>query len=134
MTLNLLFLPVSKIEPRCSMFLSVESKDCMKSASYEYRNMLARRGEQFVPIWMPTVCWNTFPAKTTKILSTRNSSNEKGHGDATRIKIYIQVISKILLRWIHNFKSDLINIIDHMRISGNEPSSVILRQTEWFQK
>ena len=41
----------------------------MKSASYEYRKMSARRGAQFVPIGMPTVCWKTFPAKTT-----RNSS------------------------------------------------------------
>ena len=65
--------PVSEIEPRCCFF-SVESKDCMKSASYEYRKMSARRGTQFVPIRMPTVCWKTFPAKTTKILSTRNSS------------------------------------------------------------
>ena len=24
--------------------------------------------------------------------------------------------------------------MDHMRISGTEPSSVILSQTEWFQK
>ena len=30
------------------------------------------------------------------------------------------------------FYSDL--IMDHMRISGNEASSVILRQTKWFQK
>ena len=27
---------------------------------------------------------------------------------------------------------DLIEYMDHMRISGNEPSSVILRQTKWF--
>ena len=54
-------------------FFSVESKDCMDSASYEYRKMSARRGAQFVPIGMPTVCWKTFPAKTTKILSTRKS-------------------------------------------------------------
>ena len=27
---------------------------------------------------------------------------------------------------MHHFKSDLINTIDHMRISGSEPSSVIL--------
>ena len=51
-----------------------ESKDCMNSASYEYRNMSARRGAQFVPIGMPTICWKTFPPKTTKMLSTRNSS------------------------------------------------------------
>ena len=54
--------------------VSIESKDCMKSASYEYRKMSARSGAQFVPIGMPTVCWKIFPAKTTKILSTRNSS------------------------------------------------------------
>ena len=29
---------------------------------------------QFVPIGIPTVCWKTFPAKTTKILSTKNFS------------------------------------------------------------
>ena len=40
---------------------------------------------------------------------------------------------RLLLRCIHHFKSDLINNMDHMRISGNEPSSVILSQTKWFQ-
>ena len=29
---------------------------------------------------------------------------------------------------MHNFKPDIINNIDHMRISGNEPYSVILSQ------
>ena len=46
----------------------------MNSASYEYRNISARRGAQFVPIGMPIICWKTFPPKTTKMLSTRNSS------------------------------------------------------------
>ena len=55
-------------------YLPVESKDCINSASYGYRNMSARRGAQFVPIGMPTICWKTFPTKTTKILLTRNSS------------------------------------------------------------
>ena len=32
------------------------------------------RGAQFVHMRMPTICWKTFPAKTTKMLSTRNSS------------------------------------------------------------
>ena len=41
---------------------------------------------------------------------------------------------RLLLRCIHHFKSDLIYNMDHMRISGNEPSSVIHRQIEWFQK
>ena len=37
---------------------------------------------------------------------------------------------RILLRCIHNLKSDLINNMAHMRISGNKPSSVILGQTK----
>ena len=31
---------------------------------------------------------------------------------------------------MQHFKSDLINNMDHMRISGTEPSSVILNQTK----
>ena len=37
---------------------------------------------------------------------------------------------RLLLRCIHRFKSDLINNMDHMRISGTELSSVILSQRE----
>ena len=37
---------------------------------------------------------------------------------------------RLLLRCIHHFNFDLINNMDHMRISGNEPSSVILGQTK----
>ena len=40
-----------------------------------------------------------------------------------------QYEKRLLLRCLHHFKSDLINIMDHMRISGTEPSSVILSQT-----
>ena len=40
----------------------------------KYPGMSARRGAQFVPIGMPIICWKTFPPKTTKMLSTRNSS------------------------------------------------------------
>ena len=36
--------------------------------------------------------------------------------------------------YIHHFKSDFINNMDHMRISGKEPSSVILSQTKQFKK
>ena len=54
-------------------FFPGKSKDCMKSASYEDIKMSARSGAQFVSIGMPTVCWKIFPAKATKILSTRNS-------------------------------------------------------------
>ena len=41
---------------------------------------------------------------------------------------------RLLRRCIHHFKSDLINDMDHMRISGTEPSSVILRQRNKFKK
>ena len=37
---------------------------------------------------------------------------------------------RLLLRCIHHFKSDLINNMGHMRISGTEPSSVTLIQTK----
>ena len=32
--------------------------------------------------------------------------------------------------YMYHFKSDLINNVDHMRISGSGPSSVILSQTK----
>ena len=39
---------------------------------------------------------------------------------------------RLLLRCIHHFKSDLINNMDHMRISGTEPSSVkMTKNTVW---
>ena len=46
----------------------------MNFESYEYKNRSARKGAKFEPIGMPTVCWKTVPAKTTKILSTIKSS------------------------------------------------------------
>ena len=36
-------------------------------------------------------------------------------------------------RCIHHFNLDLINNMDHMRISGTEPSLVILRQKGSFK-
>ena len=36
---------------------------------------------------------------------------------------------RLLLRCIRHFKSDSINNMDHIRIAGTEPSSVILSQT-----
>ena len=46
----------------------------------------------------------------------------------------ILIKKRLLPRCINRFKSDLINNMDHMRISGNEPSSVILSQTKCIQK
>jgi hypothetical protein len=37
------------------------------SDSYEYKNKSARRGAQFVPIGMPTTCWNSVPPKETNM-------------------------------------------------------------------
>ena len=37
-----------KLNWDANRFLPAESKDCMNSASYEYRNMSARWGAQFV--------------------------------------------------------------------------------------
>ena len=42
--------------------------------------------------------------------------------------IPLQYEKRLLLRCIYHFESDLISNMDHMRISGTEPSSVILRQ------
>ena len=44
-----------KLKWDANFFFPVESKDSMNSASYEYRNMSARRGAQFVTIGMPTI-------------------------------------------------------------------------------
>ena len=35
---------------------------------------------------------------------------------------------------MHHFKTDLIYNMDHMRISGTEPPSVILSQTKKFKR
>ena len=66
---------ICEVELRC-LFVPTESKDRMNSALYEYIcTEICRLGEgaQFVPMGMPVICWKTFPAKTTKMLSTRNS-------------------------------------------------------------
>jgi hypothetical protein len=44
------------------------------SDSYEYGNKSARREAKFVPIGMPTTCWNSIPRKETNMLSMGNSS------------------------------------------------------------
>ena len=50
------------------------------------------------------------------------------------MKAVYEIKKRLLLRCIHHVKSDLINDMDHMRILGTEPSSVILSQTKQFQK
>ena len=68
----------------------------------------------------------------------RNLNNTHNHTLFQFINIpYIKYKKRLLLRCIHHFKVDLINNMDDMRISGTEPSSVILSQKRtggWFQK
>ena len=45
---------------------------------------------------------------------------------------HLKYKKRLLLRCIHHFKSDLIYNMDHMRIPGTEPSSVILGQTKYM--
>ena len=54
-----------KLNRDANCFLLVESKDCINPASYEQRNMSARRGPHLVPIEIPTICW-TFAAKKNR--------------------------------------------------------------------
>ena len=49
--------------------------------------------------------------------------------DITSFEKHLEFKKSVLLRCIHHFESDFINNMDHMRISGTEPSSVILSQT-----
>ena len=51
----------------------------------------------------------------------------------TFLQIPFIIQKRLLLRCMHHFISDLINNLDHMHISGAEPSSVILSQTKLFK-
>ena len=44
---------------------------CREQRMYEFRLAWVQK---YVPIWILTICRKTFPPKTTKMLSTRNSS------------------------------------------------------------
>ena len=49
---------------------------------------------------------------------------------AVTLTKYSKYKKTLLLRCTHHFDSDLNYNLDHMRISGTEPSSVILSQTK----
>jgi hypothetical protein len=42
-----------------------------ETPTHEYKNKSARRGAHFVPIGMPTTCWNSIPPKETSQISTK---------------------------------------------------------------
>ena len=50
------------------------------------------------------------------------------------LNVYWNIKKRLLLRCIHHFKSDLINNMDHMRISGTEPLSVVISQNKVISK
>ena len=52
---------------------------------------------------------------------------------AVTLTTQLKYKKRLLLRCIHHFISDLIYNMDHMRISGTKPSSVILCQTKQFK-
>ena len=56
------------------------------------------------------------------------------HRYCIRYQVFFRYEKRLLLRFIHHLKSDLIYNIDDMLISGTEHSSVILSQTKLFKK
>ena len=63
-----------------------------------------------------------------------NTNNATKKFDYTAVaETHMKYKKRLLLRCIHHFKSDLINNMDHMRISGTEPSSVVLSQRSNFK-
>ena len=69
----------------------------MNSASYEYRKMSARRGAKLAQIRMQTVCWKTFPEKTTKILSTQESENRSAYEICFIVPYYQIFVSTVIV-------------------------------------
>ena len=108
-------------DPDATFFFPVESKYCMNSASYEYRNMLARRGAQFVPIGMPTICWKTFLPK----FSWRRESSVTTSG-LLKIDSCLEV-TECLSRRILRFSTSLIDLIYSERMSSSTSSLFVHR-------
>ena len=52
---------------------------------------------------------------------------------AVKLTKKLKYKKRLLLKYLRRFKLYLINIMDHMRISGTGPSSVILSQTKYFK-
>ena len=81
-----------------------------------------------------------FPFLVFLLVVTPRCRREKAWGASElsprglHFQFLLQYKKRLLLRCIHHFKSDLIDNMDHMRISGTKPSSVILSQTVKFKK
>ena len=86
----------------------------------------------------PKLTFDLMTPKSTGLLLSSSSDWAKTVICIMPTRFYTQSanIKRLLPRCIHHFKSDIINNMNHMRISGNEPSSVILRKihVKWFQR
>ena len=63
-----------RLNQDANCFFPIQSKDCMNSASYEDRKISVKRGHNSYPLECRLSTGILFSVKTTKILSTRNSS------------------------------------------------------------
>ena len=57
--------------------------------------MLARRGEQLVPIGMPTICWKTFPPKSKIEKVPRGIRGEKSSKDMASSRNLVSTIGAL---------------------------------------
>ena len=71
---NIIDVPICEIEPRFQLFPVGWEQSLYKFCFMWVEKMSDRREILFEPIGIPTIFRETFPAKTTKMLSTRNSS------------------------------------------------------------
>ena len=99
---------------------------------HEYRNMSARRGIQFVTMGMPIICLKTSPTKTTKMLSTTNSSIETLRINRSKLRTLLHVPSKTQESGLYNVcKSDLLLYLQRkLIINVISYNNLILRSKE----
>ena len=90
------------------------------------QNMHSLVQEPYMYKHVPRIVYNI----TEKLLIQNKNMTEMGEENFEIFKL-VKYKKRLLLRCIHHFKSDLIYNMDHMHISGTEPSSVILSETKY---
>ena len=78
------------------------------------------------------ICTETHNLETLTLISSRNTWLIFPWFFATCTLPQLKYKKRFLLRCIHHFQSDGISVMDQLRISGSESSSVILSQTKYF--
>ena len=109
----------------CQNKLKPKRDWCNKPTKLQFQTILSRK------ILMLSNATNQ-PKSTVELGYMWPSGTHWSNSSDTHQVVEIQ--KENLPRCIHHFKSDLINNMDHMRISGNEPSSVVLSQRSNFKK